>query len=405
VLRQVAEGQEREVDAEELTLWRSEALRMLRQRANGDRKLALLEYLAMFENGRELYEAVLQAERPASVQFPSYADLDLPPIEWCWPGWLPNGLLTLLAAPPGVGKSIVALDLARRLIEGVGAPDGTSFSARSCRVLYVDAEDMPRSTKSRGEAWGMDLGQIFPMLPPEYGALDLEGPEDRDRLIEMAHTIGPGLVVVDSFSRITARGDSSVEEVRPVLAFLKGLAKDLDCALLLVHHTRKRMANMLPGVEMTMDDVRGSGDIAAASRVIWGLSIVQTGPQADLNGPRKLSVLKSNIGRVPDALGCEWEPVGEDIRVVWGGAPEVWHEPTESDHCGEWLVAYLQSEGATRPKQIVEDADAAGYSRSTVYKARRELGPRVENTKGARSPNNEWRLAVEEGPAVSGDAH
>ncbi|MFN2225971.1 MAG: AAA family ATPase, partial [Anaerolineae bacterium] len=41
---------------------------------------------------------------------------DLPPVEWVWPGWLPRGMLSLLGAAPGAGKSLVALDLARRVI-------------------------------------------------------------------------------------------------------------------------------------------------------------------------------------------------------------------------------------------------------------------------------------------------
>jgi len=394
-LKRLIEGHEVQLAVDEFNgHWRG-CFEAMQVRANGDRRLALLEYLTgMYGNGQELYQGIVGAVQPESSQFPSFADLDFPPIEWLWKGWLPNGLLTLLAAPPGVGKSVVALELGRRLIEGLPAPDGTSFETRSDTVLYVDAEDMPRSTKQRGEAWGMDLSRLYPMLPPEYGSLDLEGPEDRDRLIEMAHTIDPGLIIVDSFSRITPGGDSSVEEVRPVLTFLKGLAKDMNCGVLLVHHTRKRMANMLPGMEMTMDDVRGSGDIAAAARLIWGLSIVQTGPQADLNGPRKLAVLKSNIGRVPEPLGCEWAPAGPDeIRVVWGDAPEGWSEPTESDQCKVWLLSYLESAGATRPKQIVEDAEDAGYGRATVYRARRELGEKIANTKGAKSPQNEWELS------------
>ena len=190
-----------------------------------------------------------------------------------------------------------------------------------------------------------------------------------------------------------------MEEVRPVLTFLKGLAAESQGAVLLVHHTRKRMANVVPGQEMTMDDLRGSGDIGAAGRTIWGLSVVQTGPEADLNGPRKLAVLKSNLGRVPDPVGCELVPVGEDgVRVAWGACPERWSEPTEADKCAEWIEAYLASESEpVAPKEVVKAASGAGFSRATVYKARRMLAERgrVENTAGAKSPNNAWRLVVE----------
>jgi len=349
-----------------------------------------------WEDGHALYKAITEAAEPTARGYASYADLDLPPIEWAWRGWMANGVLTLLAAPPGAGKSLIALDLARRVIEGMPAPDGAPLAMASNRVIYVDAEDMPRLTVDRGRVWGMALEHMFPLLPPTYGSMDLEAGEDRDRLIEMVHVLGPGLIIVDSLSRITLRGDSAVEEVRPVLTFLKGLAQEAACAVVLVHHTRKRMANVVPGQEMTMDDLRGSGDIGAAGRTIWGLSVVQTGPEADLNGPRKLAVLKSNLGRVPDPVGCELVPVGEDgVRVAWGACPERWSEPTEADKCAEWLVSLLESEGdSMKPREVVKAASSAGFSRATVYKARRmraERG-RVENTAGAKSPNNEWRL-------------
>lgn len=35
----------------------------------------------------------------------------------------------------------------------------------------------------------------------------------------------------------------------------------------------------------------------------------------------------------------------------------------------------------------------AGYSERTIYRARRQLGERVENTKGWRDPGNTWAVA------------
>ncbi len=39
---------------------------------------------------------------------------ELPPVTWLWRGWIPRGFISLLGAAPGMGKSLVALDLARR---------------------------------------------------------------------------------------------------------------------------------------------------------------------------------------------------------------------------------------------------------------------------------------------------
>ncbi len=43
---------------------------------------------------------------------------------WLWPGRIARGKITLLAGDPGLGKSLVALDIAARLSRGAPWPDG-----------------------------------------------------------------------------------------------------------------------------------------------------------------------------------------------------------------------------------------------------------------------------------------
>src|SRR5881394_1712752 len=52
-------------------------------------------------------------------------------LHWLWPGWLPQGKLTILDGDPGTGKSLITLDICARLTLGVPFPDaGTdTFSA------------------------------------------------------------------------------------------------------------------------------------------------------------------------------------------------------------------------------------------------------------------------------------
>ena len=66
-------------------------------------------------------------------------------VEWLWPSWIPRGMVTLFGAAPGAGKSLVALDLARRVIHGEPFPDGApslNGGANPCpgkRVLMIGA--------------------------------------------------------------------------------------------------------------------------------------------------------------------------------------------------------------------------------------------------------------------------
>jgi DNA-binding phage protein len=401
ILHQIVSGSDRPGHADEMSGILRSAYDALQGCPLEERKFCLSEVLSPLANGQDLYHAILDVDAATSGNYSTYADLalDLPPIEWFWPGWIPNGLLSCLAAPPGAGKSMVALDLACRVASHLPCPDGQPLVPRSDVIVYVDAESVPQINIARAKHWNMPLDRIYPLLPPPYGMIDLNGTADRDRMIEMANAVQPGLIVIDSLSMITTLGDSSVEDVRPILTFLSHLAHDIDCALLLIHHTRKRMANTLPGMDLTADDLRGSGHIIAACRSILGLAIVQTGPDLDLNGPRRLQILKTNLGGYPRALGVHFRACDGGVDVHYGDAPTPYRAPTEADQCAEWLLATLQEAGELSPAELVELAEAAGFSRSTVYRAREALGSQVANSDGRRSHNNEWSLNAGAQPA------
>src|SRR5688572_8876390 len=53
------------------------------------------------------------------------------PLPWLWPQWIPAGALTLLVADPGVGKSLLAADLAARLSRASRLEKGDSLPAAS----------------------------------------------------------------------------------------------------------------------------------------------------------------------------------------------------------------------------------------------------------------------------------
>ena len=44
------------------------------------------------------------------------------------------------------------------------------------------------------------------------------------------------------------------------------------------------------------------------------------------------------------------------------------------------------------PKEIIAKAGDEGFSRASVFRAREQLGTRVRNTGGRKSPENEWEL-------------
>lgn len=327
--------------------------------------------------------------------FPSLQEMHdagmIPEIRWLWRDWVPRGMLSLLTGEGGAGKSMVGLDLARRVIAGGQWPDGLEIG-HGGPVVYVDAEAVPQIHDERTLWWEVDRSQLHLMLPATGELfIDMNGPACQDRLVEMVATINPALVVVDSLSTISLRGENNKEDVVALLGFLSRVATAFDLGMLLVHHLRKRGSGQL-ALPLTQDAVRGSGHIVAAARSVLGLSIVQTGAELNKNGPRRLEVLKTNLARYPKALGCEFVPLQpRGVMLRYGDAPQQYEAPTKADRCEDWLLETLEKAGEPmKPQEVVELAEVEGYSRAMVYRARKTLEGQVTSTEGRRSPENKW---------------
>ena len=368
----------------------------------GQHRLALL--IAMegmrweSEEQRQTVMAEILAALPGQIEKPpSLAELaaSLPPVEWLWPNWIPRGMLSLLGAAPGAGKSMLALDLCRRIIHGESFPDGAPGPNPGANVVYVDAENVPQLLNERAQAWHMDRSRLYLLLPDAYGMLDFGSNADQDRLIEIMYVLEPELVVVDSLSTISTRGENNVEDIRYILGFLSAVAREFQTGMLLIHHLRKR-SKVMPILDLlTPDDFRGSSHIIAMARSVLGLSVICDGPQPNRNGPRRLEIIKTNLCPHPAPLGIEFAtgPEGE-IVLQYTDAPQPYREPTEKDQCATWLVELLQERGEPlKPGEIKDLAEEAGFSRSVLYRARKSLEGTVVNTEKSRAPNNRWALA------------
>ncbi len=354
--------------------------------------------------GHPDYENILQQifkTRPGhTLQFDSLLELShhLKPIEWLWPGWIPRGMLTLLGAAPGAGKSFLALDLAWRITTGLPFP-GSKFQPRQPgKVIYVDAEAVPQILNERAAGYQIDLSQLYCLLPDPAEMIDFGQPKYRERLINMVATLRPELVIVDSLASIHSRGQNNVEDVRDLLGFLTQLAEAFQSGMLLIHHIRKPgNGQNIQMYALSMGDLSGSGHIVAMARVVWGLHIVQEGPQPDPNGPRMLKMLKTNLGPYELPLGFKFVPnKKQGVHLDWlPETPQNYREPTQLEICSEWLLDLLQAQGALPPAEVISLGQAAGFGRSLIYRARKHLAGHVVNTNGKQSPHNRWQVAAE----------
>ena len=183
---------------------------------------------------------------------------EFPPARWAVEGIIAEGL-TVLAGPPKVGKSWMALGLAVAVASGGKALGRVDVEPGD--VLYLGLEDTPRRLQCRlrkvlARSAAPARLTVATACPP-LGA----GGQERITAWLGAHP-SARLVVVDVFARIRGRADrqvSAYEADYTAMAAVKTIADTYGAAVLVLHHTRKAAA------EDFLDTVSGTQGIAGAA--------------------------------------------------------------------------------------------------------------------------------------------
>lgn len=354
-------------------------------------------------NGHALLDLIISAMRRYKVH-KSLADIEeeIKPIEWLWRRWIPRGMLTVLGAEPAAGKSYLALDWCRRIIDGGTWPDGSPVERYGDgTVIYVDAENRPQILKMRAQSWDMNRHQLYPLLPPFDEGIDFNQERWQNELVSKIEAVQPELVVVDSLSTVTTKGENSVEDMRELCRFLHTTACTYNVGMMAIHHLNKDKKRFLRMISLA--DFRGSSHIVQVACAVLGVSIIQTSDTYNRNGTRQLEVVKTNATVYPDPMGVEFQPIDPNdldkgANLVYGKRPQVSNSESEVDECAQWLEELIVDYGPVSARDAIGMAEDEGYTRNVVMKARAklEVAGRVIDTKGKRRTGNKWALPGQE---------
>ena len=321
------------------------------------------------------------------------SDLDSRPLTWLWPGRMALGKLAILDGDPGLGKSLLALDLCARLSTCRPLPDGSPLSSPASSIIF-NAEDAARDTIiPRLRALGADLSRVFILnLDDDPDLLGLPG--QTTQLEDALATLDARLVVFDpvvSFLDASV-ADGSNQSVRRALLPLHLLAEKYRVVMLLIRHLNKRSS--------ARSIYRGTGSIAfmGACRSGW---LVGSDP-ADASR-RVLAELKNNLADPQPSLAfsvAKREDGGSDL--TWLGpcglhademlaARPVVAAPGARRNARTFLAEFLR-DGPRSSRDIWSAALPLGLSQRTLFRARSELRIRVELVQEGTHRTNYWLL-------------
>jgi hypothetical protein len=334
----------------------------------------------LIRNASEWSQKTSKAEKESAVIRP-FSDITPRVLQWLWRWRIPLGKLTLLVGDPGLGKSLVTVDIASRVSRGVNFPDGAMCDAGS--VILLSAEDDPSDTiRPRLDAAGADVSRVHVFesvrAPRGDGSLadrsfDLK--RDLPTLENALSMITPDvrLVVIDPLSAYLGGADSNVNsEVRALLSPLVALAARRGIAVLAVTHLRKSGGAAIH---------RAIASIAftAASRAVLAIAPDPGEPQR-----RFMLPVKQNLSAGSAGLAFRIEAPYGMARLIWeSGAVNLDINNILADfECGKnqgsrreaekWLRELL-SGGAVPVEKIRAEAQAEGLSWSTIRRAKEVL--------------------------------
>jgi RecA-family ATPase len=185
--------------------------------------------------------------------------LKFPPPEWLIPGLVPRGGIVGLAGPPGVGKSMLALDWA--LCVGSGMP-WLDRPIQKEFALYIAAEGHS-GLQSRAASW-LRHHNILPR-DISFGLVKGRVQMVKDNLaheavftrIEQELEVTPGLVVIDTLARTVAGDENHNEVMDQFMTEAERWVENYGATVLILHHknaggTRERGHTSFRGTVSTL---------------------------------------------------------------------------------------------------------------------------------------------------------
>lgn len=250
----------------------------------------------------------------------------LPPIEFCVPN-LMAGSVGIVAAPPGIGKTCLLMQIGTAVAAGIPVANGAiSAPERTGRVVMLAAEDPPAVLNHRAHylvkslcAQGYD-GDVIARLEKNFEFISWHGPAPKilsesnlsepalDRLTAFAK--GAKLLILDPIRKFHWCNEDDYGRMSLLFELLSNIAAREGCTILFSHHV-----NRPPGADDTTDVAEGASAFVNATRWVLNMRTLSkqeargfSVPEHERQNYVRISIPKSNYGPPLDAAWLRRSP-------------------------------------------------------------------------------------------------
>jgi archaellum biogenesis ATPase FlaH len=290
-------------------------------------------------------------------------------VNWLWPDWIALGHLHVIAGDPDVGKSFMSCALAAIVSTGESWPDGSSNDTRGDVFMLVGEDDLGHTVRPRLDKHGADASRIHAF--DSRGILRNGMGDFREALDRHPDT---KLIIVDTLNDFVEIGDgNNNQDARDALGDVLKIARERNVAIVLITHTPKRDGKIS---RRAIDSVLGARSLCAMPRFVYALAKSTEHEDLRIIVPIKANLVERKVAkgfRIVDGM-VEWASGSVDITADDLFNPKRGPDSETLRVCIDWLEQTLTADTWTPSKELDQLAKDAGFSHSTVCRARAAAG-------------------------------
>ncbi len=238
------------------------------------------------------------------VQLTRASDVRMRPIDWLWSGFLPRGMLTLLAGLPGCGKSTLALALAATVTNAGRWPDGTPARMPGSVLIWSSEDAADTVLTPRLMACGADLSRVHFVdeCRNADGTLRAFDPSvDMQLLQQQVENMSDlSLMILDPVLSAVGGDSHKAAETRRGLQAVVDMAAARNVAILGITHFRKGGSGTDPA-----ERVIGSQAFVALARMVLIASKVDDPDNPKALRKRRFNQSANSRSGIANAYFCE----------------------------------------------------------------------------------------------------